>query len=413
MIFLYNFILLFFIPFAFFYLLKKGGLKERLGSISPNKKRGIWIHAVSVGEVGAAEPIIKILRKRLPETPIFLSTVTSTGREVAKKNLGKWIDYLFYFPLDFPLSVIKVISSLKPSLIILMETELWPNLLYFSRFFSIPVILANGRLSPSSLGKYRRFSFLLKPFLSSFSSILVQTERDKEGFRKLGFPEHLLKVAGNTKFDRYSFTSPPAKNSLPSPSPHDAYPIICAGSTHPTEEEMVLRIFKKVKKKYPSAKLILAPRHPERAKEVEKLIPDSFSYILRTEILSEDWNETILILNTVGELKNFYSLSHIVIMGGTFTPIGGHNPLEPLACKVPVIFGPHTFNFTEIFSLIKGKGGIKVNNEEELERVLLAWLEKRSNLEKEGTKGFHLIAENRGASERIWEEVRHILDHRP
>ncbi|NOZ63652.1 MAG: 3-deoxy-D-manno-octulosonic acid transferase [Caldiserica bacterium] len=405
MIFLYNFILLFSLPFVFFYLLKKGGAKERLGFILPGKQRGIWIHAVSVGEVKAAEPIIKLLRQNLPETPIFLSTVTSTGREVAKKSLEKWVDYLFYFPLDFPFSIIKVISSLKPRLIILMETELWPNLLYFSHHFSVPIILANGRLSPASFRNYSRFSFFLKPFLSYFSSLLVQTERDKKGFLKLGFPDHLLKVVGNTKFDHYSLPSPSGKDSLPTPSPPDAYPVICAGSTHPPEEKLILRIFQRVKAEYPAAKLILAPRHPERVKEVEKLIPDSLSYILRTEISSPEWSETILILNTVGELQNFYSLSDVAIMGGTFVPVGGHNPLEPLSHRVPVIFGPHVFNFAEIFSLIEGKGGIKVKNEKELERVLLSWLKKRMDLEKEGEKGYNLIAENRGASQRIWEEV--------
>ena len=412
MIFLYNFILLFSIPFVFFYLLKKGGVKERLGFILPGKKRGIWIHAVSVGEVKAAEPVIKLLRKNLPETPIFLSTVTSTGREVARKSLGKWVDYLFYFPLDFPFSVIKVIFSLRPRLIILMETELWPNLLYFSHYFSVPIILANGRLSPASFRNYSRFSFFLKPFLAYFSSILVQTERDKKGFLKLGFPGQLLKVVGNTKFDHYSLPSPSGKDSLPASSPPDVYPVICAGSTHPPEEKLILRIFRKVKEEYPGAKLILAPRHPERVKEVEKLIPASFSYVLRTEMSSREWSETILILNTVGELQNFYSLADVAIMGGTFVPVGGHNPLEPLFHRVPVIFGPHVFNFSEIFSLIEGRGGIKVDNEEELEKVLLAWLRKRNDLEREGEKGYHLIAKNRGASERIWEEVKAVVSSR-
>ena len=408
MIILYNFFLFLISPFLLIYLFHKKGWKERIGFVKPHEKKCIWIHAVSVGEVGAAEPLIKVLNERLPKFPICLSTITSTGREVAKKTLKDFVNYIFYFPLDFPFFVINAISNLKPRFIILMETEIWPNLLYFSSLFHIPVILANGRLSPSSLKNYKRFSFLLKPLSSFFSSVLLQTEKDKEGFLSLGFPEKVLKVIGNTKFDRY-FSSSSISTHLPSPVPKNSYPIVCAGSTHSKEEEIVIGTFKKIKNAYPNSKLILAPRHPERVKEIEKIIPDSLSYILRTKMASLYWQESILILDTVGELKDFYSLSDLAIIGGTFVPVGGHNPLEPLSFGVPVIHGPYTFNFSEIFSLIEGNGVKLAKNENELEKIIFSWIKDKESLRKEGEKGLFLIKKNCGATLRIWEEIERII----
>ncbi|MCD6521369.1 3-deoxy-D-manno-octulosonic acid transferase [Candidatus Calescamantes bacterium] len=408
MVVLYNLFLLLFsfisFPFILYKLLRRPGVKERLGFLPPLPNRAIWVHAVSVGEVGASEPLIREMKQKYPSKPIVLSTTTETGRKVAEKSLKKWVERMFYFPLDYPWIIFKVFCGWRPSLIILMETEIWPNLITFSHFLGIPVILANGRLSYPAYRRYRMGKVLLKTFLKKITLFLVQTEKDKRLFLSLGAEPQKIKVVGNTKFDRLIKGE---IKEIPLP-PDSSYPVICAGSTHPGEEEIVLHAFSKVKKEFPSARLILVPRHPERKKEVEELLKkEDVDYILRSEVKEKLWESDVLLVDTVGELYSFYSTAHLAILGGTFVPVGGHNPLEPLSLKVPVFYGPYIFNFEEIFSIIEGKGAIKVAKEN-LSETLLSWIRDKRRLEEEGRKGYALLEEYKGAVKKHLEEIEKI-----
>ena len=399
MIYLYNLLLLLLLPFLLPKIIRREGLRERLGLFPPLPRRAIWVHGVSVGEVGASQPLIEEIKRRFPGKKIILSTTTSTGRKVAQ-SLSPLVEGIFYFPLDLPWVVWKALRKIQPSLIILMETELWPNLIHLSRILSIPVVLANGRLSPLAFSRYRKISFLLRPFLREISLLLVQTERDKAYFLRLGAREESLRVVGNIKFDRIKKH---IQTRLPRP-PSSSYPVICAGSTHRGEEELVVEVFEKLRKEFPSARLILVPRHPERREEVEKILKErDLSYALRSKTRGE-WKEAILLVDTVGELYSFYSLADLALMGGTFVPVGGHNPLEPLSLKLPVFFGPYTFNFEEIFGIIEGKGGIRVKKENLL-TLLKKHLRERDFLSSLGEEGYRIFRKFQGATKRHLEEM--------
>ncbi len=347
----YNLLL---IPLFLFYpaylawaiICKKESLRYRLGRIKgPLPSRAIWIHAASVGEVKVAAVLIEKIRARDPQRQIVLSTVTATGQKEAKKIEG--LANTFYFPFDFIILLWPLLRKMKASKLILIETEIWPNLIWLASRQGIKIYLANARLGTKSFPRYRALRFFFAPLLNRFSAICVQSQENSCRFKALGVKESLVYFPGNIKVDGVQInTSYEIKGDLAAFSYLDGYPLIVGGSTHDGEEEALLTVYKALQQKYPALHMVLAPRHTERSKEVLAMVAKhGFNAIRRTEI-SKDQKAPVIILDTIGELLYFYARADIVFIGGSLVKRGGHNPLEALG--KPIFFGPHTDNCREI-----------------------------------------------------------------
>lgn len=409
--FLYHLLLLLASPFYVARVLwKNRGWKERFGiSIPAGKdKHIIWIHAVSVGEVIASKPLISLINRELPDYEIVLSTVTKTGREMAEK-LKEKPSHIFYFPFDFPFVVKRVLRKIRPSLIVLTETELWPNLLRYSEHFSIPVVLTNGTISSSSFTRYKKIRPLFKQILSKILFFCVQTQEDKDRLVHLEVAPEKIMVTGNTKFD-LSFLNLD-KEPLANWNIEGKSPVIVAGSTHAGEEEFLLESFRGIDEKFPEALLILAPRHPERVSEVENLIKEKgYSCVRRTKMNSSILKEKIILVDTIGELSKIYLAADIVFVGGSLVPIGGHNLLEPAFLSKPIITGPYTFKQNEMLELLKeGNGVIQVKSGNHLKETLLGLLSSPKEKEKLGENAKKIVLANQGATRKNLEVIEKVL----
>lgn len=403
-------------PFLIFKVLTtkkyRRGIKERLGYISLDIKqrlkgnRPVWLHAVSVGEVNASLPLIKEIKKKYPTLDIVVSTITETGNNTARNKI-KETENIIFFPFDHPWIIKRVIEYLNPKLFITMETEIWPNFLRFLYTKNIPSVIFNGRISSRSFKKYKMIGFFMKRVLFYLSFFGMQTEKDAERIIELGAKKERVKVLGNMKFDQalMLISSEDKENRESSLDQLKNEKIMIAGSTHPGEEDKVLNVFRNIKTEYPSLVLIIAPRHLERVGEIESLIKrEGFGAIRKTSITNElnkafiDKNN-VLILDTLGELSKFYSISTIIFVGGSLVPkIGGHNILEPIIYKRPVFFGPYMDNFLEIASVIKEiGGGIQINNETEFIIKAKELLKNNERLKESGEKAYKAIEENHGS----------------
>lgn len=390
---------------------------------SLREERPIWVHAVSVGEVNAAAPLIKELKRRDVKRKIVLSTVTATGQEMAKKILPE-ADAIFLFPLDLGFVVGTAVARINPRLFVTLETEIWPNLLAAMKRRNIPAILVNGRISAKSLKGYRRVAPFLKTVLDSFSALCMQTQTDAERIISLGADPHRVQVCGNLKYDRGELLTDPdgreralALLGLPAHQPkegpgRDKVPrIFLAGSTHPGEEEIVLAAYQELRKEVPDLILVIAPRHPERFSEVEQIMAlAGFKVVRRSCIREASYPYEAILLDTIGELSNIYAAATIVFVGGSLVPTGGHNPLEPAAWGKPVLFGPHMENFLEIAErLLSGGGAVQVNNEAELAKQARALLENRGLYEQMGGKALAVVRANLGATQAVIKVVEEYL----
>lgn len=326
--------------------------RERMGSLpvylNVDGDRSIWIHAVSVGEVLAARPLVPALRERFPGHRLFLSTTTMTGNAVAKKSI-RGVDGLFYAPFDFPHPVRQALEVLNPSLLLLVETELWPNLIHEARRRGARVALVNGRISPRSFPRYRRVRRLLRHVLSEVDLFLMQGEAHAERIRALGAPADRVQVTGNLKFDAVEPGRLPERLArlIQGGPPR---PLWVAGSTVGGEEELVLSAFHRVRERVPQARLLVAPRHPERFPAVPALVEAAgFRCLRRSALDPAAWRDgEVLLLDSLGELSQVYSLASVVFVGGSLVPAGGHNILEPAVSGRAVVVGPHMENFQEI-----------------------------------------------------------------
>jgi 3-deoxy-D-manno-octulosonic-acid transferase len=352
-------------------------LGQRLGRIGeglPPEPRG-WIHAVSVGESAVAVPLVEGIRQRWPELSIVVSTITPTGaRIVAERLAGRAVHR--YFPVDLPGPVRRALDAARPRFFIAIETELWPNFLRALAARRIPAMIANGRISDRSFRRYHRVRWLMRRVLADVSVFAMQSEEDARRIVALGAPPERVVVTGNLKSDL-----------LPEASDDEAWRqrlglgpgnrLWIAGSTHRGEEALALDAFVHAKARFPGLALLLAPRHPERAGEVEELIRARGLVAVRRSRLPQDAARgAIVILDTVGELAQLYALAEIVFVGGSLVPIGGHNMLEPAMRGKPVLFGPHTSNFREGAELLQmSGGGLVVKDGDELARELTRLLE--------------------------------------
>jgi 3-deoxy-D-manno-octulosonic-acid transferase len=423
---LYNFLLTLLligiIPyFLFRSLLSKRfrkALPQRMGFFqSPSFKRPIWVHAASVGEVFCSIPLLKKIKSEFPHSRIVLTTMTSTGNETAISYLPE-TDQVLFAPIDHPLIIRRTIKKIQPGLLLIAETELWPNLLRSCGKKGIPIILFNGRISQKSFRRYLFFKFFFKECLKHVSFFLMQTEEDRTRMVEIGGESQKTRAVGNLKFDQPfpSFT-PETRNEIAKTLGLSGKEnVLIAGSTHSGEEKILVTLFKELKKKDPNLLLILAPRHLERLEEVERILKkEALSWLRKTSLpigagRSDQEHPEVILLDTMGELMGIYSLGTLVFVGGSLVPIGGHNPLEPLFFRKGVLFGPYMFNFLEISSrLIEAGGAIQVSKKEELFSQLKRLLSDEGARKELGEKGYQFLQKHQGATERMLEEIRPFL----
>jgi 3-deoxy-D-manno-octulosonic-acid transferase len=389
--------------------------RERMGRLpvylNVDGDRSIWVHAVSVGEVLAARPLVAALRERLPGHRIFVSTTTMTGNAVAKKSL-RGIDGLLYAPFDFPHPVRYALEVLNPSVLVLVETELWPNLIHEAHRRGTRVALVNGRISPRSFPRYRRVRSLLKPVLAEVDAFLMQGEPHAERIRELGAPGDRVQVTGNLKYDAVEPARLPERLVRLLQGGGERRPLWVAGSTVEGEEPLVLSAFHRVRERVPQARLLMAPRHPERFGAVPDMIAQAGFRCLRRSALDPlAWQDgEVMLLDTLGELAQVYGLASVVFVGGSLVPSGGHNILEPAVAGKPVIVGPHMENFQEIADVFRGEQAlVQVASVDELGSEVAALLldeRRRSGL---GERARELVGRNRGAVARSTDALVALL----
>jgi 3-deoxy-D-manno-octulosonic-acid transferase len=378
--------------------------RERMGRLpvylNIDSDRSIWIHAVSVGEVLATRPLIPALKQRYPNHKVFLSTTTLTGNAVAQKSL-RGVDGLFFAPFDFPGPVKKALETLNPSLLVIVETEIWPNLIHEAHRRGTRIAIVNGRISPRSYAGYRRISRLLRPVLAEVDVFLMQGEAHAERIRGMGAPPDRVRVTGNLKFDAVEASRTPERLAriLDGEARRDR-PLWVAGSTVHGEEEIVLEAYHHVRERVPQTGLVLAPRHPERFAEVPALVESAgFRCLRRTALDPGGWRDgEVVLLDTLGELAQLYPLAAVVFVGGSLVPSGGHNILEPAVAGKPVIVGPHMQNFQEIADKFRAEGAlVQVDGALELAREVTSLLTDDVRRRSLGERAKSLVDRNRGA----------------
>ncbi|OIP34831.1 MAG: hypothetical protein AUK27_06250 [Deltaproteobacteria bacterium CG2_30_66_27] len=393
------------------------GVRGAPGRTSVDDRPTVWVHAVSVGETLAAVPLLRLLRRRVPDARLLVSSVTLTGRETAVKSLSGVVDEGFFFPFDLPGLCGKILDRVRPDVVAIVETEIWPNFIAACARRGIPVVIVNGRLSKRSFAGYMRFRWFFTPILRTLRTISAQTAEDAERFAALGAPREIVTVGGNLKFD----VSPPEIGASPlsalllkEKGAGSAW--IVAGSTHDGEEAQILRAFLSAREGNPSIRLLLAPRHPERFDAVEALVHrEGVSMVRRTAIPvgAEHLPETVLLLDTVGELSGAYAAADLAFVGGSLVPKGGHNVLEPSWHGVPTIVGPHMENFREIAdAFLAGDALIRVAGEEELADRLRRFAADPSLFREIGRRAKELLETFHGASEASTDAVLSALPHR-
>lgn len=384
------------------------------GALDPvAKKNCIWVHAASVGEIVATSPLIKEFRHEFPKSPILVSVVTTSGYEMANRII-KDADSIIYFPLDLPFVSASVFKKIFPRVFLNVETELWPNFLKAARENRVPVMMVNGRISEKSVKRYKYMFSILRDMIGTVKLFAMASPVDAGYVKQLGAPEELVTITGNTKFDQTytDVTDAQRKKILTDMGLTDAKEIFLAGSTHRGEENFVLKAFKAIRENHPKARLVIAPRELLRTREVVALCKAAgFTVGTRTELQKRPpANEDIIILDTIGELGQVYSVGNVIYVGGSLIAHGGHNILEPAAHGKAIIVGHHMENFKDLHALFKNRNAcITVNNDDELAaqaKKLFDEPEERRRLEEETIK---IVHENRGASRKSAILLRQML----
>lgn len=399
-------------------MISKGSFhRERWGFYEPGalQKRGrrptVWLHAASVGEVGVALSLLKKMKKLYPRHGFVVSTTTLQGRTIASQAQG--VDAAFLAPLDLLWVVRRAMKRIKPRLLLVAETELWPNLIKEVKRAGTPVILFNGRISQKSYRLYRPLRFFFRGVFQNFNALCVKSAADGERMVSLGAPPPAVHVTGDIKFHH---SEPPTEIALKRLRealrlPKDA-PVLIAGSTHEGEEAIIIHSFKELKADFPQLTLILAPRHLQRVSRVEGLLKaQGIQWVRRTSLAEGHRAQEVILMDTVGELAALYGLGTAIFVGGSFCRVGGHNILEVLAHGKGVIFGPRMDNFRAIAQGVVEKGaGIQVRTPDELKDILRKVIADPSLSQAMGEKGLSLIKEQQGALERTVKVVKEFYE---
>nr|WP_304353801.1 glycosyltransferase N-terminal domain-containing protein [Brachyspira innocens] len=375
--------------------IRKGAL-SRLGFIYPkeNNKNAVWIHAVSVGEIVAVREIVFTLIER--GYNIYLSTTTVGGYDIARKNYGDKVE-LFYLTLDYPHMINKLINLISPEYVMIAEIEIWPTLIYSLHKKLIPLYMINGRIGKKELKGYKNFKFFFKPYFYMYTKILAQSNIDKENMITIGMPEGLITVTGNLKYDITYHADEKKIDELENTIPVNKF-VITAGSTHAGEEELILKAIDKLNLK-DKVYIVIVPRDINRGEDIQKLA-ERLNYDLPLYTDYEKSSEDGIIINTIGELLNWYKLSDLVIMGGTFMgTMGGHNILEAIYFKKAVIVGNYMYNFIEIYEYMKD-AVFTCKDKEKLSDIIQEAYENEELRNNLAEKAYNLLIQNNGASKK-------------
>lgn len=405
-------------PYWLYQTLRHGkyrrGFAERMGKVparlrSFNGVRVIWIHAVSLGEVLAVVGLVAQLRRTFPQHRILISTTTDTGQDQARKRFGE--ENVFYFPLDFAAAIRPYLQMLKPELVILAETEFWPNFLRLAHATGARVAVVNARISDRSRPRYRRFRWALRRMLAQVDLFLAQTEEDSTRLQSVGADPARVRITGNLKFDVNVPPASPIVESLRrSFAAEGAGPVLVSGSTVEDEEAPLLKAFENLRVGHPHAVMILAPRHPERFDAVAKLIEQmSIPFYRRSLWAGEHLAGGVLLVDTIGELAALYALADLAFVGGSLVPRGGHNIIEPAQHGVAIVTGNHTENFRDIVSLFQSRDAVRVVGVSELPLTLMHLVDHDGERMALGRRAKETILSQMGATSRTVEALRALV----
>jgi 3-deoxy-D-manno-octulosonic-acid transferase len=393
----------------------KAGFLERMGrvparlTVNHSAAKVIWIHAVSVGEVLAVSGLVQQLKRALPDSRVFVSTTTDTGQKLACQRFGE--ENVFYFPMDFAFAIRPYLQRLRPELVILAETEFWPNLLRLSHSNGALVAVVNARISNRSWPNYLRFRWALKNILKNVDLFLAQTEEDASRLQSIGADASRVQVAGNLKFDVSLPAPPPIVDSLRKHlSTNGAGPVLVCGSTVEDEEPLLLKAFENLRVQHPQAVMILAPRHPERFAEVAALLASlQIPHYRRSTWAGERLNGGVLLLDTIGELSSLYGLADLAFVGGSLVPRGGHNIIEPAQHGVAIVVGNHMENFRDMLALFQSHDAVRVVGVAELPLVLMDLLANDSERKGLGRRAQETLRSQMGATARTLHALENLL----
>ncbi len=389
--------------------------RGRMGLSVPDgvrRDRPIWVHALSVGEVLSAAPLVERFRREIPDHPVVFTVATEKGMSTAIKFLSAHVDRLLYMPLDAWWCSRPIAGHINPGVFVLVESDIWPGLPAFIGAAGAKRILVNGRVSPRTFKAYRRFPFAARLLFRGFDHCLMQSELDLRRVLQVGVDPGKAEVGGNIKFDRtmepMGFEEREKWLELLGFGSTD--PVVVAGSTHRGEEEILLEAFSSLRRESPSARLIVAPRNVERAAEIEELARGMNLSVIRRSGPAGPVAPDVVVVDTIGELGRLYGLSTVAFVGGSMVPVGGHNPLEPAAFGCPVLFGPHMHNFDAMAEmLVASGGGVPVRNRDQLTEALSLFVSDPLIREETGQKGLRFVVSNRGAVSRAVEKVKSTL----
>ncbi len=416
-------ILLFYTPILFFSTRKDKKAhqwRERFGFIDRElierfkSQKTIWIHAASVGETVIARQVVTELKKEYSDYQILFSVMTPTGKKMVEESLDKRESVIF-IPLDISFIVRRVVRLFKPELLILIETELWPNLIHEVHRFGGRILVASGRIGDKSLKNYQHIKPLLKRVLYMVDSFSMQSRMDAERIISLGAPENKVFVNGNIKYDR-DFSKNIDRDALYRRLKiAKEQPVLVAGSTHDNEEKQLLEVYKRLKQDFPGLRMIIAPRYIDRTEEIKKIfIENGMKAVSWSKEIDQSTGEAVIIVDTFGELAGLYQIATLVFVGGSLIPKGGHNILEPAAYGKMVFVGHHMFNFKEDTKyFLAAEVLIQINNENELARQMSYYLNHQDELEEKGKKASELIQSNKGALQANLQQINHLLMRKP
>jgi len=411
------------LPLSFFFPKRfRDGFSQRIGFYprevldSMRGTRPIWIHAVSVGEVLSARYLAGQLKERFPERKILLSTFTSTGSKIARQAVTAG-DVVIFFPFDHPWIVRRALTLFDPSLVIFLETEIWPNFLRIAHRRGIPTLLLSGRLSPRAYRHYSLLRLFFSKVVQQFTAVGMQSEDDAGRMAALGIVPHKIRITGNLKY------APWGEDGLHKQGGGEAdltlgdkggRRVLVAGSTHRGEEEILLDAFLSLKSRFPDLLMVLAPRHPQRFYEVERLLRKRrLRYEKKSQLNGRQAALTdVIFLDTLGDLLDFYAVADVAFVGGSLVDAGGHNLMEPARFRKPILFGPYMTNFADIAKEIKRRGGgIEVRGREDLIREITGLLNDRARCEKIGGVAYGVLGGDRGVVDRSIGLVSRYLTH--
>jgi 3-deoxy-D-manno-octulosonic-acid transferase len=414
--------LLFFLPGYFAKMIRRGGYREKFGQrvgiydrelgTRLSNQRSTWLHAVSVGEVNIALRLANALRALEPDLRCVLTTTTTTGFALARKTAPPWIEVM-YTPLDYWPVMRRAFTVIRPARIVLIEAEVWPNLAAAAHRCRIPLALVNARLSPRSEERYRRFRFFIAPTFRLLDLVCVPEQRDVERWSALGVPRNRIRVTGSIKFDPDVAKAEAVAASLwnaADASSSDSL-VLFGGSTHRGEEEILAKVFLRLRGQFPSLRLFIAPRHVERLYEIRSQLDGlPLRIALVSEMLTRGrYDADCLLLDTTGELQRWYGIATVVFIGKSLTAHGGQNPVEPILAGKPVVFGPHMENFAILAkTLVSNNGGIQVNDTDSLERTLGGLLRDSDARQRLVENAHAALSEHQGATARTAKLVHEL-----